>query len=986
MDLRTIVTVLAASGAVWGPFAAADERLRNASVFVEAEEFGPLSHVWRAGQGWADDIYSPTSADGVLVNDGGGKEQVHKDVTIPADGVYNVWVRYLKIGEYPGSFGLRITQNGQAVFDQKYRTQPKKTTWDPVWEKFPATLKAGPAALAIYIAQPGIRQRIDCVLLTSHLDYGAKQEPDYRDFGPQVFFRYRFMEPAVPTTASVQSYIRRGPVYYNDLGYATKTGLGTGGGENPPASWSPWYEITKIVDTDKYIATVHLHLRSAGQALPRAKLDLQVAPEPHDQSGKTLHEDLDGDIVTVLVPGNLRKYPDALELASRNTRKHVETARGFFGPSVPDKKAAGIKLETYVCGFGSCYNSKRMLAEEMEVACLLGMNAFQDLVGVPRQTAAAMGVTQTYLNRWIPYQTFACPTRAENAKIIEDYYRSEAEKIRKDDSESLRIAYRNKLYDEPGTGSLDHVAKCASCTAAFREYLKQRGLVPAEFGKSGWDQVGVIKRDAAIDLASKRLYYWSVQFRDASMAQVLKWGTDMTEKYLGQQIWAAVNFTNGGLSDWAGGLIDGPDWFLVGRERAQSMMWSEDWTSLGPDGTGYAVDVLRSAGSPHRLPVGMYLIANDATTLPLRTCSALMHGAKCLNFYCYGPYYAFADGTLSENVPAQKALAAVTREIAKADHLLAPGIVPSTQVAVSYFKSHEIWQTDTAIQVERRNTYLALTHDNYPVDFLDEPMVEQGLLGWYRVLYLVDSNVSRTAAVRIRDWVAQGGTLVACAGAGLKDEYDQELPTLREVFGVRDVSIAKLKMGYRERYDLPGAKPADSASFAAAAPFVATEVPVIGYRETIVPSTATVAARFSNQQPAALVHAFRKGRCLRFGFLPAVAYAKDAKPSTTKVTVGYVGAERQVITAGAQWAKVARPVVCSVACVETNLLSSSHGRVVLLANWTMEPIRSLTVTVRPNGLVQSVESVKQGRLPFHRVNDAIEMALPLGATDILLLH
>lgn len=986
MNVRAILTVLVGSCAAWNPIALAEETLRKASVFVEAEEFAPLSQVWRAGERWADDIYSPTSADGVLVNDGGGKEEVHKDITVPADGTYHVWVRYLKIGEYPGSFGLRITQNGQAVFDQKYRTQPKKTSWEPIWEKFPATLKAGPATLAIYIAQPGIRQRIDCVLLTSRLDYGAKQDPDYRDFGPQVFFRYRFTEPAVATAASVQSYIRRGPVYYNDLGYATRTGLGTGGGENPPDSWSPWYEITKIVDTDKYIATVHLHFRSAGQAVPRAKLDLQVAPEPGDQSGQTLHEDLDGDIVTVLVPGNLRKYPDALEMASRNTRKHLETARGFVGLSAQDQKPAGIKLETYVCGFGGHYNSKRMLAEEMEVASLLGMNAFQDLIGVSRQTAAALGITQTYLNRWIPHQTFACPTKAENAKIIEDYYRSEAEKLRKDDPETLRNAYRNKLYDEPGTGNLDHIAQCESCTAAFREYLKQRHLAPAEFGKTGWDQVGVITRDAATDLASKRLYYWSVQFRDASMAQVFKWGTDMTAKYLGPQIWAAVNFTNGGLSDWAGGLIDGPDWFLVGRERAQSMMWSEDWTSLGPDGTGYAVDMLRSAGSPHRLPVGMYLIANDATTLPLRTYSALMHGAKCLNFYCYGPYYAFADGTLSENVPAQRALATVAREIAKADHLLAPGHVPSAQVAVSYFKSHEIWQADIAIQVERRNTYLGLTHENYPVDFLDEPLVEQGSLGRYQVLHLVDSNVSRDAAVKIRDWVAQGGTLVACAGAGLRDEYDEELPTLRDVFGVRDVSVAKPKMSYRERYDLPGAKPTETAAIPAAAPFAAAELPVIGYRETIAPSTATVAAAFSNQQPAALVNAFGKGRCLRFGFLPAVSYAKDGKPSASQVAVGYVDAERQVITAGARWAKVVRPVVCSVARVEANLLSSSKGSVALLANWTMQPIPSLTVTVRPNGPVQSVESIKQGRLPFKSVDGGIEVMLPLGATDMLLLQ
>ena len=410
------------------------------------------------------------------------------------------------------------------------------------------------------------------------------------------------------------------------------------------------------------------------------------------------------------------------------------------------------------------------------------------------------------------------------------------------------------------------------------------------------------------------------------------------------------------------------------------------YSSLGPDGTGYAVDVLRSAGSPHRLPVGMYLIANDATTLPLRTYSALMHGAKCLNFYCYGPYYAFVDGTLSENVPAQRALAAVTREIAKADHLLAPGHVPSAQVAVSYFKSHEIWQTDGAIQVERRNTYLALTHDNYPVDFLDEPLVEQGALGRYQVLHLVDSNVSRDAAVKIRDWVAQGGTLVACAGAGLRDEYDEELPTLREVFGVRDVSVAKPKMGYRERYDLPRAKPTETAAMAAAAPFAAAELPVIGYRETIAPSTATVAAAFSNQQPAALVNAFGQGRCLRFGFLPAVSYAKDGKPSASQVAVGYVDAERQVITAGARWAKVVRPLECSVTRVEANLLSSAQGSVALLANWTMQPIPSLTVTVRPNGPVQSVESIKQGRLPFKSVDGGIEVTLPLGATDMLLLQ
>ncbi|MBI3921077.1 MAG: hypothetical protein HY318_06635, partial [Armatimonadetes bacterium] len=294
-EVLLIVALLSFGHVVQG-----DEALRKSSVFIEAEDFGPQTEVWKSGARWSDDIYSPTSGDAVLANPGGGKDEVHKDITVPADGVYNVWVRYLKIGEYGGSFGLRIEQNGQAVFDEEYRAKPKGTGWDPVWEKFPATLKAGPAKLTVYLAQPGIRQRLDCLLLTTNLDYGSKQEPDYHDFGPQVFFRYRFLEPEVPTSPQVQSYIRRGPVYYNDLGYATRTGLGTAGTgelrefEVPSGEWSPWYEITKIVDTDKFLATVHLHFRSGGKPVNKAKLDLQVAPEPVQQSGKTLNEDLDG--------------------------------------------------------------------------------------------------------------------------------------------------------------------------------------------------------------------------------------------------------------------------------------------------------------------------------------------------------------------------------------------------------------------------------------------------------------------------------------------------------------------------------------------------------------------------------------------------------------------------------------------------------------------------------------------------------------------
>ncbi|NCO37425.1 MAG: hypothetical protein COZ06_28310 [Armatimonadetes bacterium CG_4_10_14_3_um_filter_66_18] len=962
---------------------AAEAPLRSASVFVEAEEFGPLSQVWRAGARWADDIYSPTSGDAVLANDGGGTDEVAKTVEVPTAGAYNVWVRYLRIGEYKGSFGLRIAQNEQTVFNEKYRTRPKGAGWEPTWEKFPATLQAGPATLTLYIDEPGIRQRIDCLLLTSRLDYGEKTPPDYHDFAPQVFFRYQFHEPAVPTTAEVQSYVRRGPVYYHNLGWTTQTGLGTGGDPIPAGEWSPWCALTKVVDTDKFLATVHLHFRSGGEPVAEAKVDFQVNSVAAEAGAHTLHEDLDGDIVTLLIPGNLARYPDLLELASTNTRRHVENARGLKLPPIKAPRPEGIKLETQICGFGGMYNSKRMLAEEMEVGSLLGANSFADLVGVNRQVAAEQGVRRTFLNQWIPYQALPCPCNPGNPRLIEDFYVKAAEKIRRDDPDALTVAYRNKLYDEPGTGNLDHIAQCANCSSAFREYLRRQELTPQDFGKQDWTEVNVLKRDAATDPPSRRLYYWSVQFRDESVMRVFKLGTEMSEKHLGDGILTNANFTNGGLSDWAGGLIDGPDWFLFGRERAQSLMWSEDWTSMGPEGTGYPVDVLRSAGSPHNLPVGMYLISYNAETLPLRTYSALMHGAKILNFYCYGPWYAFCDGSVSESLPAQKALAAVTREVARAEDLLRDANTPPAQVAVSFFKSHEIWQQDTAIQVERRNTYLALTHENYPVDFLDEALVEKGKLSGYRVFYLVDSDLSRKAAAAIKTWVTGGGTLVTCAGAGLRDEYDEELDTLKDLLSVASLEVTKPKRGYRERYDLPAYQPTDTVT--CSAPLEACQVPVMGYREALTPAAATVLATFADGKPAALRNTVGKGSVIRFGFLPALAYAKDAGPSATQVVTGYLDHERRVITAAARLANVARPVECSVPRVEANLLTSPKGAVALLANWTGQPLEKLTVTLQPSQPVKTVESLKQGKLKATRRGKVLEVTLPLATTDMLFL-
>ena len=135
-----------------------------------------------------------------------------------------------------------------------------------------------------------------------HADYGAKQEPDYRDLAPSLF--------PLPLHTAGRADDGVGPVLHppragvlQRSGVRHQNGIGCRRGRESSRRLVALVEITKIVDTDKYIATVHLHFRSAGKMVPRVRLDLQFAPEPGDQSGQTLHEDLDGDTVTLLVPG-----------------------------------------------------------------------------------------------------------------------------------------------------------------------------------------------------------------------------------------------------------------------------------------------------------------------------------------------------------------------------------------------------------------------------------------------------------------------------------------------------------------------------------------------------------------------------------------------------------------------------------------------------------------------------------------------------------
>jgi hypothetical protein len=973
--LLLLATSPAAAGAALDP-----EARRQASVFVEAEDFAPVGNDWRPGDGWADDIYDATSGNAVLANDG-GQGEARRDVVIPAAGTYNAWVRYLKIGDYKGSFGLRILQGGQTVFEHVYRTTPTGGDWRGLWETFAAPLNAGPATLVLYLAVPGIRQRLDCVLLTPDLTY----EPDYRDFAPRAFLRFRLLDPAVPVTVHLRTYIHRAPIYYHDPGLVTSAGLGAAGAPIAAGAWSPWFDLSRYMDAGKWQTTVKCAYATEGKPLAHVKAEYQLAPAADEAQARTLAEDIDGDLSSLVLPGDLQRFPEVVTLASALSAAHLERARALGLPPPPDT-AGLIPLEVGIWGFGDSYRSQRVLAAEMEVARILGVNTLNDLYGVRRLLAAGLGIRRSFLSQWVPYQAWACPTAAQLPELMDQHFAKAAADIRQEDPEALALCQRNILQDEPGTSSLAHLQDCPSCTGAFRQYLQQQGLAPADVGLPDWARAKPIPREQATDLPSRRLHYASIQFRDLTNAGLVRQGRLAAEKHLGPHILNCVNFTDGALSGWDAALANGPDWFLYGRTQAVSLLWSEDWGSLGPEVSGYIVDMLRAAARPAGLPVGEYIICNHVPTLEQRAFSALIHGAKTLHFYCYGPYFAFADGMVSDNLDVQRVLGRTLRDIAAADRYLQPARVEPAQVAILYGKSHEIWQDEAAVGTERRTLYLACQHAHVPVDMLSEDDLVDGVLSSYRVLYLTESNLRRAAAAQIVAWVNHGGILQMSAGSARADEFNEPMAELLDLAGVRVNAVDKPKGDYREHFGIPYQNPRGEIALAAGPLWPACTLPLLGYAEDAVAAGAEVLATFADGKPAICRRQAGRGTVLRFAFMPGLGYVRAAGPQPDQVITGYRPEQLPVLTAAITLAGIVAPISLSEPLVEAQLLRGPQADVIPLANWTLRTLDSLRVTVRNAAGIRTVESTRGVPLATSVQGADLLVSGPLEAADVWVLQ
>jgi len=273
-------------------------------------------------------------------------------------------------------------------------------------------------------------------------------------------------------------------------------------------------------------------------------------------------------------------------------------------------------------------------------------------------------------------------------------------------------------------------------------------------------------------------------------------------------------------------------------------------------------------------------------------------------------------------------------------------------------------------------------------EFLAEEDVAAGKLAPYQALYVVDECVSRAAAEAIDAWVKQGGVLYCSAGAATRDEYDESQNTLAFAQGIwppEEGEITHERHAYNERGDLPGLQPMARATVTLPDDAAPIELPVLGHRHSLRPDQGTVIGTFDDGGAAAVVREHERGRVLYLGFLPMLAYGQLAGFKPTTLEENWPEAPRRLVKWGLDNAGVQPAVQTDVPVVEATLLDGPNGAVVVLANFTYQPVEKLTVRVRLARPITGVRSVGAGDVPFEATEGGVTFSLPLEWTDLVVL-
>lgn len=942
------------------------EPLANGSILAEAEEFAvaPLAaapvgepKVWQA-KNYGENYYCATFANCFLSRkaflaapEACDETLATISVKVPAAGRYLALVRYEACYRFETQFTLKIEQGGAVVFTRMYGGTANPKVWafsekvkpqvawpwgaveNIVWEGHDAAvdLQAGTAKLTLIAGkqpEPAAKRHVDCVLLTPNID-DVQQRIEKESYLPldglltqegDVFLRLS-NRGATKLALNVPAGTEHSPYWIHQRAWKPQQLAAE------PGQTTDWVEVGSLLDS---LNDGQWHLTAAGAAAT--------------------------DAVNYVV-----------ELAAKNAGGATEKIAEF--PS----QSKTLRL-VY---FGDTRYRRSFETQEDVLYDLLDYLKKQPRSGKPVQRTLVYAYTFDKLPADDPA---AAKYNAAVDEFIAMFNLATTDTSRPGTAENPRgyidvrgeadlEAYCQKLKEQ---GLADKIAVVslgdeiglalppADDHAGFRAWLAARGHKPADVVPSAtaWEQVNY--SPAADRAADPRGFYFSKLYQHHVGVEQQKARTDILKRHL-PRAGIGANYSPHHGNPYLGEVHQ---WITLFRRGGMTMPWSEDYIWGVPVGSQQmnfiCLDMFRAAlkGQPDAKMM-QYVMphwpGNTPASWRRMFYGSIAHGVKHFNLFEFRPMQA----AYTENYVNLPEMYVEVRngldELATFEDIVQDGQVQPAQTALWFSETSDIWDDNAApFAAAKRCLYVAIRHQQVPLDFVIDEDALAGDLKNYKLLFLTDRHVSRAASEKIKEWVESGGRLVATAGAGLLDEFNQPNDILIGLYGITPGELetpAAASVVYAKQ-DLPFSEPLDTVKFDL--PQIDEfSVPIYAARQKFTASPNVVVETFADGSPAILRAEIGKGEVKYCGFLPGLSYFRPAMPKrpVDRGTIDDCMAHfvPREFDEGARalvwWASLdaAREVHCSQQFVESTVIKSPHGVAIPLVNWSGGPIRGLKV-------------------------------------------
>ena len=528
----------------------------------------------------------------------------------------------------------------------------------------------------------------------------------------------------------------------------------------------------------------------SGAPVKRATLQWDVARQVGEQLEpvRSVKLELIGNVGALIVPkygtdavSDLTALPSLIKTSAEEFARYRKMA--VEHTVSPSERPQQFGVANGLIGLDS---SGEALDAGMETLALLGHNTAQiwNWPGVApekiRETALKYGIKRFRTAIYNPPSYFHFNTELVKPESLDKWaagFRETAASMgaKPEEVELMHIG------DEPGwyfPQVTDDVRNDPQRLAVFREYLRSKGLTPADVGATTWEEVlpgklsaarprpgepqgaslransgdnsatnnGAATNNApaasAVPLTQRRLFYWTTRFYAESLSLSFAAATQALQRQLNPKLLTTMN-----LNNWPGRFyiaspgvklannsdagpdagMGMPDWFDLGRKKAISCIWTEDWFGdADAQLWSFYGDLLRCSAREGGIEYGGYPVGQSTGAMKdgakLKIAALVGHGAKTIDPYIFGPNLAFADGW-SEKAVTYRNLSEAMRVIGKAERVLAPGRPRDASIAIVFPQASQVWDEAAPSNCYLQELYglhAALIHSQLPVDFIDD--------------------------------------------------------------------------------------------------------------------------------------------------------------------------------------------------------------------------------------------------------------------------